>query len=331
MEQPLCVAVIGTGSIGIRHLNALRHISGVRPIAVPKRRERLSELAQAGYTTGETVYDVAQKARARLCVVASDTGQHLDDGLTAIRNGMDALVEKPLGVNALQAKELCLAAELAGRQVFVGCVMRFSESLNTFRGFLSKIGRLHAVRIECQSYLPAWRPTRPYKDSYSARAEEGGVLRDLIHEIDYAGWLFGWPVALQARVKNLRRLGIEADEAADLIWETDKVGMVSVRLDYLSKPTRRRLTAFGELGTLEWDGVREVVTCTLEAEPVQEIVSRQTRDEMFVAQACAFIETTQGHHEDRLASGMDGIKALAVCEAAWRSTMSGREEKVEYM
>ncbi len=37
-----------------------------------------------------------------------------------------------------------------------------------------------------QSWLPDWRPDRDYRESYSARLDEGGVLRDLVHEIDYA-------------------------------------------------------------------------------------------------------------------------------------------------
>ena len=111
------------------------------------------------------------------------------------------------------------------------------------RDLLPQIGAVHAVRVECQSYLPDWRPGSDYRESYSARADEGGVLRDLIHEIDYATWLFGWPVAVTARYGNTGRLGIAAEEWAELAWEAPADVEVSMRLDYLTRPPRRVMRA----------------------------------------------------------------------------------------
>ena len=42
------------------------------------------------------------------------------------------------------------------------------------------------------SYLPGWRPGTDYRQSYSAqRRLGGGVLLDVIHEVDYAAWVLG--------------------------------------------------------------------------------------------------------------------------------------------
>lgn len=322
------VLVLGTGSAGFRHLATLRAVEGVEPLAIPQRRTRLVELRAGGFATAPDVRAAAGGACA--AIVATDTARHAEDAAGAVVAGLDVLVEKPLSTDARQGRKLCLKAAESGRKVFVGCVLRFSESLNTFRAFLKKVGSLHSVRIECQSYLPDWRPARPYRDSYSARAAEGGVLRDLIHEIDYAGWLFGWPVALQAKVRNLGRLGIEADEAAELLWETADGCVVSVSLDYLSRPSRRYMKAAGERGTLEWNGIANIVTVGLAGTTVEVVESSQTRDEMFLEQARAFVRATQGACDPRLATGEDGVRALAVCDAARRASDTRREERVEY-
>ena len=324
------VAVLGTGSIGMRHLGALRRLANVRPIAIPKRRERLGWLAEAGFSTAADLQEAVREG-ARLCIIATDTRQHVPDGLIASEQGLDLLVEKPMAPDAAIASRLRLTARASSRKMFIGCVLRFSESLNTVRELLGQVGCLHDVRIECQSYLPAWRPERPYQESYSARADEGGVLRDLIHEVDYAGWLFGWPTVLQARVRNLGRLRIEADEATDLLWETAEGSTVSVRLDYLSRPSRRRLRVSGEHGTLAWDGIEGTVTLALADAPARVIRSSQTRDEMVVAQAEAFIQASRGACDPRLATADDGVNALAVCDAARRASESKREERVEYL
>ena len=49
------VAVAGTGSIGMKHLQVLRQIAKVRPIAIPKRRERIGFLKEAGFATASDV------------------------------------------------------------------------------------------------------------------------------------------------------------------------------------------------------------------------------------------------------------------------------------
>lgn len=329
VPKTCCIAVIGTGSIGMRHLSVLRQVPGVRPVAIPTRPGRIQHLTEAGYFAVKDLFE-AVRASATHCIVATDTGRHVEDALAALANQIDVLVEKPLSTNAQQASQLCMRAVHSGRKIFVGCVLRFAETLNTFRNLQSRIGRLHSVRIECQSYLPHWRPDRPYEESYSARADEGGVLRDLIHEIDYAGWLFGWPVVLEARLRNLGRLRIAAEEAADLAWETPQGCVISMSLDYLSRPSRRYVRASGEFGTLEWDGTAGEVTLMLASEGKQVFRSTQTTDEMLLAQDIAFIEACRGHPDPRLATCEDGAKALAVCDAARLAARNRREEEINY-
>lgn len=323
------VAVVGTGSAGMRHLAALRHVPGARPIAVPARSERRSRLQAEGFLTA-AILEEAVRMGATRCIVASGTARHVPDGLAAAEQGLDLLVEKPLAPNAAAAEPLCQAVRERGRALFVGCVLRFSDSLGTARRLLAEVGPLHAVRIECHSYLPDWRPQRPYRESYSARRDEGGVLRDLIHEIDYAGWLFGWPAAVQARLRNLGRLGIESDELAELMWDAPSGGVVSVCLDYLSSPTRRRMQAYGAHGTLEWDGVAGTVTVERSGTPADVRRSAQTRDQMLLEQDLAFLKACAGGANGNLATGEDGVRALAVCDAARRASASGREERVVY-
>jgi predicted dehydrogenase len=51
---------------------------------------------------------------------------------------------------------------------------------------------------------------------------------------------------------------------------------------------------------------------------------------MFLAQASAFVNTICGASDPRLATAEDGIKALAVCDAAQLASERRREEAVEY-
>ncbi len=46
---------------------------------------------------------------------------------------------------AEQAQQVAVAAKAAGRKTYVGCVLRFSESLNHFRAWLPRIGSAHSA------------------------------------------------------------------------------------------------------------------------------------------------------------------------------------------
>jgi len=323
------VAVIGTGSAGLKHLRALKQLSGVHPIAVPKRSTRVRELVREGQRAVKNLSEAA-RAGATLGIIATDTVEHVADGVEALAHGWDLLVEKPLSIDGVEAQRLVAQARQAGRQLFVGCTMRFSESLGTFRDQLPRIGTIHTVRVECQSYLPDWRPGRPHQQTYAARAGEGGALRDLIHELDYATWIFGWPSAVYARLKNLGRLGIAEEEVAELTWEAGHGTIISMTLDYLSRPARRVMRASGAHGTVEWDALQGTVTVSVVGDAPVRMTSSQTREQTFLAQARAFIEACRGGARDpRLASGEEGVRVLTLCDAARRSDVSRREEPVE--
>ena len=324
------IAIVGTGSAGSQHLATVRSIDGVVPVAVPRRPSRIAEIEAAGFATASDIHSAAS-AGVHAAIIATDTARHVADANSALSEGLDVLVEKPLAVNSKEAGDLVKNAGKLGRNVFVACVLRFSESLNTFRELLPEVGHLHSVQVECGSYLPDWRPQRPYTDSYSARSTEGGVLRDLVHEIDYTGWLFGWPSIIAASVKNLGRLDIDADEIADLRWETPAGCLVSVSLDYLTRPSRRKIIASGEMGTIQWDGIEQIVTLSPAGSDAKVIRSSQTKEELFRAQAQAFINALGGACDPNMATGEDGVRALAVCDAARCASESQRAEPVKYL
>ena len=126
------------------------------------------------------------------------------------------------------------------------------------------------------------------------------------------------------------RLGIDSDEAADLSWETQEGCSVSARLDYLSNPPRRKMTAFGEKGTIGWNGLSETVKLAPYNGPIEISESSQSRNQMFFAQAEAFINSVKESPNSRLATSEDGVKALAVCDTARKASESHREEEVAY-
>lgn len=314
------VLVHGTGSIGMRHLRVLRERLGVETAALPVRAERVGDPALAPFHPVRNLGE-ARALGVTCAVIATDTGRHLADTEAALRAGLPVLLEKPVAPSIDGVAAIARLAEERGLMVRVGQNMRFLASLRAFRAALPAAGSLHAVRIECQSYLPSWRPDRDYRASYSARATDGGVLRDLVHEIDYACWLFGRPERVQARL-GTGRLGIESEEEAELSWQAGSA-MVSLRLDYLSKVARRRVRATGEGGEVEWDGLaHEVIVRTADGKSTR-TAHPMERDDMMADQARTFLVALRGGPSCDLATLDEGTFAVAICDAARLSATQG--------
>jgi predicted dehydrogenase len=320
------VVVFGTGSIGMRHARIFRDLVGARTILVSKRRGRWAELEADGWDTCSSLEQAVTPGA--LVVVAGETANHVADGIAAIESGAGAvLIEKPLAPDAAAAALLNNAAnEIAGR-LYVGCNLRFDAGIQRFRQLLQQIGVVDHVRIEAQSYLPEWRPLRDYRDSYSASGEQGGVLRDLVHEIDYAVWLFGRPQEVSGWLTNSGRLEILAEESADVVWRMPEGGTVSLRLDYVTRQCRRRMTAYGAEGELTWDMPTHVVSLRKDELALSEECP-QERDEMMRSQALAFLSSARGEGAGALATLEEGVFVMAVCDAARASSSSGSAERV---
>jgi predicted dehydrogenase len=307
-------------------MHVLRDV-GASVIAVPIRKGRRTELESQGWTCAGSLPEAADTG-AVAAVIATDTGRHVEDAGEALRLGLHVLVEKPMAVSAEGGRELLSLASTENRRVIVGCDLRFDSGLQELRQRLGEIGQVHAVNIECRSYLPDWRPGRDCRLGYWAKLEEGGVLRDLIHEVDYALWLFGMPDRVFGTLRPGTRLGIESEECAQGLWTAPLGASVSLGLDYLTRRAQRDIHVLGSDGEIEYDFVARRLT-------IQTANARATREEFpntandyYVAQAKGFLDAISGGSSGVAATVKDGLLALAVCDAWRKSSQTGCMEGV---
>src|SRR5471030_3247094 len=98
MDTRHMAAVIGTGSIGFRHMQVLKSLE-IPVIAVPAREERRLELQSQGWHCAASVQE-ANQAGATIAVIATDTRRHAADAEEALRAGLHVLLEKPMASSA---------------------------------------------------------------------------------------------------------------------------------------------------------------------------------------------------------------------------------------
>ncbi len=306
----------------MRHARVLRE-AGYGVTLHSARHEARAALRAGGWAVAD---DLRALEDCRHAIVATRTLLHVENTISVLEAGMDVLVEKPLSISATHAAALIDKATAAERTVFCGLNLRFSQSLLCFREWLGRVGSVHAGHVECRSWLPDWRPGTDYRTCYSASAVDGGVLRDLIHEVDYAGWLLGWPASVFARFGRSGRLGIEAEEAACLSCPLPSGAGLNIALDYLSRIPTRIFRVFGEFGTLTWNGIAQTVTFESQGGATDHREIRESRDENLLRQDSAFLNDDASN----LVRAAEALRALAVCDAARLSVDSGHDEVINY-
>lgn len=328
--QPIRALVRGTGSIGARHLRVLSAL-GVNELFAWPVRDQAGNTARPDIP-GQTRFVKAYPDNGLdLVVVATDTARHVEDAQEALDNTPRALLlEKPVSSNASMAAPL-LEHPGAGSST-VSAPLRFHEGLVALHRVLRHLGGVSSAQVTSQSWLPSWRPDRDYRQSYSARISEGGVLRDLVHDIDYPLFLLGAPQDLFARLGH-GVLDIDAEESADLLWNSP--ASVHVRLDYISKLKTRGIRITAEAGELSWDVVRNAVTLSTVEGAIhrRHFADDASVDVVLARQSLAVIERAGIVAGNTMAAFTpatldDGVRAVAVCDAARRSDPHGCTEKV---
>jgi predicted dehydrogenase len=330
------VVVRGGGSIGQRHARVFSAIGAdvalwpVRPrpathTPTPSSGPTIHTPTPSSDPVVHSLDDVTGPAaleQADLVVVATDTGRHVADALAALAAGARrVLVEKPVAPTAEEAAALAVHPRAA--DVWVAVPLRAHAAFRHLITVVGTLGGSLSAHVWCQSWLPDWRPDRDYRDSYSAQLHEGGVLRDLVHEIDYATVLFGQPALRGAYLDHDGPLEIEAEQAATLLWRTP-TATVTCRLDYITRPPSRGVVVRGPRGGVEWNvATGEVRTTQSGGTTVTRTFTEDLdRDAVMAVQARAALEVTpdadaaQRHTAGAPATLAEGLAALELCDRA---------------
>jgi len=253
------VLIAGYGSIGRRHLRNLIDL-GVRDIALLRRSsEPVSDYPQIPVFTD---LSKALERRPNLVLVCNPSAYHLDVALPAARGGCNLFIEKPLSNSWDGVEELLSVVSEKRLLAAVGFDLRFDPGLIKVKDLLEDhaIGRVVGIQSQVGQYLPDWRSSEDYRKGVSARADMGGgVILELIHELDYVTWLLG-PVS---------EIFCLADKVSSLVMDTEDIAAMTLRfvsgaigtlhLDCVQRTASRTCTIIGEEGTLLWDFVSQKV------------------------------------------------------------------------
>ncbi|MEA2255754.1 MAG: hypothetical protein QOG35_1799 [Solirubrobacteraceae bacterium] len=191
-------AVVGTGFIGVVHVDALRRL-GVEVVGVVgSSPERVREKSRTVPLPEPYDSFAAMLADARVDVVhiASPNHLHAEQAHAALAAGKHVVCEKPLANTVEETGELLAFASASGLVHATNFNQRFWPQVLEARGRIAD-GAIGEVRLVSGGYLQDWL-LRPTDWNWRLDPAQGGALRAVgdigSHWIDLVSFLTGLPV-----------------------------------------------------------------------------------------------------------------------------------------
>ncbi len=215
----------------------------------PERRAQ-AEADSPGVALVDDLEALLQVPGLDAIVLVTPSGLHHDHALRVIDAGLPVIVEKPLGVNPAEVREVVAAARTA--QVPLTCYLqrRWDRSHQVARELVSsgRLGDVWRFEFRWERWLPEprhrWREDTP-------NSVGGGKLLDLgPHMVDLAVQLFGPVEAVYAEVNARRQVGDDESHVA-LHHAGGRVSWLDVCTLVAAPGPRMRL--IGSAGTWVYD------------------------------------------------------------------------------
>jgi myo-inositol 2-dehydrogenase/D-chiro-inositol 1-dehydrogenase len=321
------MGLLGAGRIGRIHgLNVAAHRSA-ELVAIADASEPAA--AALASDCGARVADAAAilaDPSIDAILICSPTDTHADLIEASVEAGKAVFCEKPVDLSAERIR-LCLdRVERSGKPLMIGFNRRFDPS---FAALERRLRASEAGEIEIVTVIS--RDPAPPPVDYVRRS--GGLFRDMmIHDLDMARFLLAEdPVEVVARGSALVDKGI--GEAGDVDTALVILRTASGKLAQISNSRRaaygydQRIEVHGSKGMLRAGNIHETTVeiadaAGFRADPVQAFFLERYAA-AYRAELDAFIEACRSGRPPS-PSGMDGLKAQILADAATESWRSGQ-------
>jgi predicted dehydrogenase len=259
--------------------------------------------------------------------IATPDALHLADVLEVVRHGKPVLVEKPMAMNAGEARQMVEAARDAKVLLGVAHVMRFEESVRWFRERIASGAIGKPVLARAAFVAPLMTSARTWiNDPHLAT---GGPLADVgVHCLDTLRYVLGDEVqSVTAQAEYDPRWVVEASGAALFHFAGGTLATMSVSA---RAPYQTLLEVIGEDGILSAVNALNVEhPVTLELRRGFEVAEKKDvlNDSAYTTQVEAFAAAVEERREFEI-PGEEGLQNQLILDAIFRSVKSGKTETV---
>lgn len=325
------ILIIGCGSIGERHLRCLlrtkRAQAAVCEIDSELRERVTREYSVPGFVS---LADAFAGPAIHGVIICSPAHTHVGLAIEALRHNAALLIEKPLSTGFERIDELKAAAAQTGKFVAVAYIYHSNPAIKAAREFLRErpFGPVLQANVVAGQHFPTFRPA--YRDIYYNKHETGGgAIQDaLTHLANAVEWLVGPTDRLFCDAAHQALEGVNVEDTVHVVGRNGGA-LVNYSLNQFQAPNETSIQincATGsvkiELHEQRW-AVLPLGAASWDYRPA--LIAH--RDDLFVAQANAFLDGMEGKPTP-LCTLDEAIQTLAFNLAALESAKTGRMIKV---
>jgi len=314
--KKLGTAVIGTGFWGKNHARVYSELESTELVAVcDVNRERAKAVANQfgvkAYTSSSRMLKNEDVEAVSVCTWSTKLAK---EALKALNAGKHVLVEKPMASHTKQAEKLLETAEKSDLHLTVGFLMRFIPGLQHIREAVEnkKIGELVCVTAKRVSQWPE-------------RIGDVGVVKDTaIHDIDVMRYISNEdPIAVYAKTGSMMHRKFEDYAQIMLTFEDGKSAFIES--NWITPYKTRILTVTGSEAIMRLDYITQELWIEDAKENLQ---PRFPWQEPLKLELQHFADCIL-ENKKPLITGVDGIAALKIAEAALRSSVKNKAIKLK--
>ncbi|MFT5869902.1 MAG: 1,5-anhydro-D-fructose reductase (1,5-anhydro-D-mannitol-forming) [Paracoccaceae bacterium] len=326
--------LIGASTIAAQHMiGAIRAQAGCDVVSVLSSSVERGQAyaAEHGIATATTDLDALVTDPNIDAVYISTTNEkHKSEALTAIAAGKHVMCEKPLALNVADAVEMVRAADKAGVVFATNHHLRNAGSHLAIKDLIDagRIGTVQAMRVHHAVYLPenlhGWR--------INNADAGGGVIPDIVvHDADTVRFYLGEDPVDVVAMERADSLGQGVEDSAMSVWTMPSGAMIQTHEGFTIRHAGTSIEVHGTEGSIF---ARNVMT----QRPVGQVVL-QTAEGMFEVEfskhglydrSMGLFVAAVGGKGAPSATGIDGIKSLAVALAVKQAATTGQRTTVDY-
>ena len=324
-------AILGAGRIGQVHARAVASTPGARLVAIADPVAAAAEKLRGAYGCDvRTIEQIEASGDVDAVVICTPTDTHADLIERFCRAGKAVFCEKPIDLSLPRVAACLKVVQETNGKLMVGFNRRFDPDFMAVKAAIDA-GRVGAVEMVTITSRDPGAPPHEYI------TRSGGMFRDMtIHDFDMARWLLGEEVEsvfASASVLTDAKIGELGDfDSANVILRTasGKQAIIT-NTRRASYGYDQRIEVLGSKGmaAAENHGENRIVLADADgfhsAPLLNFFMTRYVA--AYANEIASFIAAvTEGAATPT--TGEDGLRALALAEAALKSVAEGRLVKV---
>lgn len=326
------ILIVGCGSIGERHLRCFQRTGRAEPVACEVNQAVLQRIRDQYDVSGFAGLDEAlSAAQYDAGVVCTPADSHVAMAKRLLQHGAHVLIEKPLSTSLDEVDWLNESIAASGRFCAVAYTYHFMPGLREMRAALrtGRFGRPLQVSVAAGQHFPTFRPA--YRTIYYTRHETGGgAIQDLLtHFVNAVEWLVGPTTRVFIEAAHRCLDGVTVEDTVCLTARHGDV-LASYAINQFQPPNEATWQIHCENGSLKYElheqrwaeWPRGAEAWRYHSAPVKE------RDDLFVAQAGAFLDGVTGQPTD-LCTVAEAVQTLKVNLANLVSWRSGKPVEIQ--